>query len=77
MEIGYFTMPSHPPECGLKEGHDWHPRHEFETNTHSVFVGEARPLLHLRGAFHDVKVVRDSMSLGHIEARELSWSSSS
>src|SRR5882757_9236530 len=23
MEIGYFTMPSHPPECDLKEGHDW------------------------------------------------------
>ena len=23
MEIGYFTMPSHPPECGLKEGNDW------------------------------------------------------
>ena len=23
MEIGYFTMPSHPPECGLKEGQDW------------------------------------------------------
>ena len=23
MEIGYFSMPSHPPECGLKEGHDW------------------------------------------------------
>jgi hypothetical protein len=23
MEIGYFTMPSHPPECGLKKGHDW------------------------------------------------------
>jgi alkanesulfonate monooxygenase SsuD/methylene tetrahydromethanopterin reductase-like flavin-dependent oxidoreductase (luciferase family) len=23
MEVGYFTMPSHPPECGLKEGHDW------------------------------------------------------
>jgi alkanesulfonate monooxygenase SsuD/methylene tetrahydromethanopterin reductase-like flavin-dependent oxidoreductase (luciferase family) len=23
MELGYFTMPSHPPECGLKEGHDW------------------------------------------------------
>jgi hypothetical protein len=22
MEIGYFTMPSHPPECGLKEGYD-------------------------------------------------------
>jgi alkanesulfonate monooxygenase SsuD/methylene tetrahydromethanopterin reductase-like flavin-dependent oxidoreductase (luciferase family) len=23
MEIGYFTMPSHPPEQGLKAGHDW------------------------------------------------------
>jgi alkanesulfonate monooxygenase SsuD/methylene tetrahydromethanopterin reductase-like flavin-dependent oxidoreductase (luciferase family) len=23
MELGYFTMPSHPPECGLKEGNDW------------------------------------------------------
>ncbi|MBS0559676.1 MAG: LLM class flavin-dependent oxidoreductase [Proteobacteria bacterium] len=23
MELGYFTMPSHPPERGLKEGHDW------------------------------------------------------
>jgi alkanesulfonate monooxygenase SsuD/methylene tetrahydromethanopterin reductase-like flavin-dependent oxidoreductase (luciferase family) len=23
MEVGYFTMPSHPPECGLKEGQDW------------------------------------------------------
>ena len=23
MEIGYFTMPSHPPECGLKEGQEW------------------------------------------------------
>ena len=23
MELGYFSMPSHPPECGLKEGHDW------------------------------------------------------
>jgi len=23
MEFGYFTMPSHPPERGLKEGHDW------------------------------------------------------
>src|SRR4051794_21263351 len=23
MEIGYFTMPSYPPECGLKEGHEW------------------------------------------------------
>ncbi|MBD0272665.1 MAG: LLM class flavin-dependent oxidoreductase, partial [Acetobacteraceae bacterium] len=23
MEFGYFTMPSHPPERGLKEGHDF------------------------------------------------------
>lgn len=23
MEFGYFTMPSHPPERGLKAGHDW------------------------------------------------------
>ena len=23
MEFGFFTMPSHPPERGLREGHDW------------------------------------------------------
>ena len=23
MELGYFTMPSHPPERPLKDGHDW------------------------------------------------------
>jgi alkanesulfonate monooxygenase SsuD/methylene tetrahydromethanopterin reductase-like flavin-dependent oxidoreductase (luciferase family) len=23
MQFGYFTMPSHPPERGLKAGHDW------------------------------------------------------
>jgi alkanesulfonate monooxygenase SsuD/methylene tetrahydromethanopterin reductase-like flavin-dependent oxidoreductase (luciferase family) len=23
MEFGYFTMPSHPPERSLKDGHDW------------------------------------------------------
>ena len=23
MELGYFTMPSHPPERDLKEGHEW------------------------------------------------------
>src|SRR5271165_2468168 len=23
MELGYFAMPSHPPERGLKDGHDW------------------------------------------------------
>jgi len=26
MEFGYFTMPSHPPERGLKAGHDRDPR---------------------------------------------------
>ena len=23
MDIGFFTMPSHPPERGLREGHEW------------------------------------------------------
>ena len=23
MQYGLFTMPSHPPECGLFEGHRW------------------------------------------------------
>ena len=23
MELGYFTMPSHPPERPLKDGHEW------------------------------------------------------
>ena len=23
MQLGYFAMPSHPPERGLKAGHDW------------------------------------------------------
>ena len=23
MELGYFTMPSHPPERPLKAGHEW------------------------------------------------------
>ncbi len=23
MELGYFTMPSHPPERSLKDGHEW------------------------------------------------------
>ena len=23
MDFGYFAMPSHPPERGLKAGHDW------------------------------------------------------
>ena len=23
MQYGLFTMPSHPPECGLFDGHRW------------------------------------------------------
>ena len=23
MQFGYFTMPSHPPERSLKDGHEW------------------------------------------------------
>jgi len=23
MQFGYFTMPSHPPERALKDGHEW------------------------------------------------------
>jgi cob(II)yrinic acid a,c-diamide reductase len=59
-------------------------RQEFETRTHSVFIGEVRdigmrceaqPLVYLRGAFHGVQAMRDAMSLGDIKARKLSWSS--
>ena len=27
MEIGFFSMPSHPPECDLREGHEWDLQH--------------------------------------------------
>jgi cob(II)yrinic acid a,c-diamide reductase len=56
---------------------------EFETRTHSVFVGEVRsvslsvqsaPLLYLRGSFHSVREIRDAFSLGDVDARKLSWS---
>ena len=43
MEIGYFTMPSHPPECGLKEGHDWDLqvlRWLDELGYHEAWIGE-------------------------------------
>ncbi|UZE50057.1 flavin reductase family protein [Rhodopseudomonas sp. P2A-2r] len=58
-------------------------RQEFETRTHSVFVGDVRdagmrgaasPLLYLNGAFHGVHAIRDAVSLGDLEARKLSWS---
>jgi flavin reductase (NADH)/cob(II)yrinic acid a,c-diamide reductase len=55
---------------------------EFETSTHSVFVGEVRsvshsgevtPLVYLRGNFHTPREIRDSVSLGDLDARHLSW----
>jgi len=58
-------------------------REEFETKTHSIFIGNVRgvraastaqPLLYLRGAFHSVEAIRDVVSLGDIDARKLSWS---
>lgn len=58
-------------------------RQEFETRTHSVFVGEvcnvsirsdARPLIYLRSSFQAVQAIRDVVSLGDAEARKLSWS---
>jgi flavin reductase (NADH)/cob(II)yrinic acid a,c-diamide reductase len=57
---------------------------EFETKTHSVFVGEIRdtristganPLVYLRSGFHGVRGVQEVFSLGDLDARRLSWSS--
>ena len=56
---------------------------EFETKTHSIFVGEvravshsaeARPLVYLRSGFHTPREITDSISLGDLDARHLSWS---
>jgi len=56
---------------------------EFETTTHSIFVGEVRgvshaagaaPLVYLRSRFHTPHEIRDAVSLGDLEARRLSWS---
>ena len=56
---------------------------EFETTTHSIFVGEvravshsaeARPLVYLRSGFHAPREITDSISLGDLDARHLSWS---
>jgi flavin reductase (NADH)/cob(II)yrinic acid a,c-diamide reductase len=55
---------------------------EFETATHSVFVGEVRgvshspevtPLVYLRGSFHTPREIRDSIPLDDPDARHLSW----
>ena len=56
---------------------------EFETKTHSVFVGEVRdirisvetnPLIYLRSSFQSVRDIRDSFALGDLDARRQSWS---
>ncbi|OAF17636.1 flavin reductase family protein [Bradyrhizobium neotropicale] len=55
---------------------------EFETRTHSIFVGEVRgvshaataaPLVYLRGHFHTPQEIRETISLGDLDARHLSW----
>lgn len=56
---------------------------EFETKTHSIFVGEVQavshsaeavPLVYLRSGFHTPREIRGSISLGDLDARHLSWS---
>lgn len=55
---------------------------EFETRTHSIFVGEvrgvshadaAKPLVYLRGHFHTPQEMRETVALGDLDARHLSW----
>ena len=55
---------------------------ELETKTHSIFLGEVRhvgvsaaadPLVYVRSGFHGVRNVRDTISLGNLDARRLSW----
>lgn len=56
---------------------------EFETKTHSVFVGEVRnvrisaetnPLVYVRSGFKSVRDIQDAFSLGDLDARRSSWS---
>ena len=56
---------------------------EFETKTHSVFVGEVRdirisvetnPLIYLRSSFQSVRDIQGSFALGDLDARRQSWS---
>ncbi|MGB3866096.1 MAG: flavin reductase family protein [Xanthobacteraceae bacterium] len=62
-------------DCALREA--------FEARTHSVFIGEVRdvgfraegrPLVYLRSAFHDVRAMREPVTLGDLEARKMIWS---
>ena len=56
---------------------------ELETKTHSSFSARSAtcgisaatdPLIYLRSGFHGVRDVRDTVSLGNLDARRLSWS---
>lgn len=55
---------------------------EFETRTHSIFVGEVRcvshsdgaaPLIYLRSSFHVPHEIRETVSVGDLDSRHLSW----
>jgi cob(II)yrinic acid a,c-diamide reductase len=55
---------------------------EFETRTHSIFVGEVRyvshsdgaaPLVYLRSSFHTPQEIRETVSVGDLDSRHLSW----
>ncbi|MCA1390298.1 flavin reductase family protein [Bradyrhizobium yuanmingense] len=55
---------------------------EFETTTHSIFVGEVRsashsaavtPLVYLRSNFHTPRELRENVTIGDLDARHLSW----
>ena len=56
---------------------------EFETRTHSIFVGEVRgvshgaeatPLIYLRSSFHTPREMRGTVTVGDLDSRHLSWS---
>lgn len=56
---------------------------EFETGTHSIFVGEVRgvshsdgaaPLVYLRSSFHLPQEIRGTVTVGDLDSRHLSWS---
>jgi len=55
---------------------------EFETETHSIFVGEvravsyadaAKPLVYLRSSFHTPQEIRETVTVGDLDSRHLSW----
>jgi flavin reductase (NADH)/cob(II)yrinic acid a,c-diamide reductase len=38
------------------------------------FRVDARPLVYLRSAFHDVQAMRNPITLGDLDARKMIWS---